>query len=169
MLSVPALRTKESICRQTGLPLKRVSEVLEFLERSSLITFKNGKYAPGAYRTHLGKDSPMITKHHVNWRVQSIQSIERQNEQDLHYSSVVSLSAKDMQVIKERIVQVLQDIAKVIEPSPEEKVCSLAACRIFLSLLRSQSNNFCHFLKKLTESYLRILVYNLLLELYVRL
>ena len=44
----------------------------------------------------LGNDSPLTPKVHANWRVRSIDSLERETQQELHYSSVVSLSASDV-------------------------------------------------------------------------
>ncbi len=124
LLSIARFQNKEALSAHLHLPLKRISEILEFLERSGLMKVKGDRYLPGTHRTHLGKDSPMIARHHTNWRIQAIQSIERPSERDLHYSSVVSLSAKDMHTVKQRLVEVLEEIAQIIAPSPEEKVCS---------------------------------------------
>ena len=131
-LSVPQLQTKETLGAYLNLPQKRVAEIIEAMEHWGLIVFKNGKYQPGIYRTHLGKDSPMLAKHHINWRIQALQSIERQSPQDLHYSSVVSLSEKDALLAKEKLAQSLEEVAAIVAPSPEEKVCSL--CLDFFDL-----------------------------------
>jgi uncharacterized protein (TIGR02147 family) len=121
-LSVPAFKTKEAIAKQLYLPLKRVSEVIDYLMRVGLIELRDGKYVSGAARLHLGNDSPVIAKHHINWRLQAIQSLERDTGEDLHYSSVVSLSAADVLEIKRQIVKTIESIKGVVRDSKEETV-----------------------------------------------
>lgn len=125
MLSVPSLQTKEAISSHLNLSLKRISEILNDLEKMGLASQEKGRFTPLTFRTHLGKESPLLAKHHINWRMQSIKSIENQDSDNLHYSSVVSLSQEDMYVVKERLTQALEEVAKIIAPSKEEKVLSL--------------------------------------------
>jgi uncharacterized protein (TIGR02147 family) len=124
MLGIPQFQAKEAIAEHFGLSLTRVSEVLAELEKMGLVTIESGRYLPAMNRTHLGKDSPMLLKHHVNWRMQAIQSIEDRDE-SFHYSSVISLSEKDMSIVREALTKTLENIAKIIEPSKDEKVLSL--------------------------------------------
>lgn len=132
LIGVPKFQSKESLSEYLQLPLKRISEIFETLEQHGLISFKNGRYFPEINRTHLGKDSPMISKHHINWRLKAIQSIEKQVDADLHYSSVVSLAVKDVPIVKERLIKALEETSTIISPSKEECVFSL--CMDFFGL-----------------------------------
>ncbi len=125
IISIPGLETKEAIAERLHLPLKRASEVLEKLQSLGLITQKAGRYVYGEARTHLAKDSAMVAKHHLNWRLQGMQAIERQLDSDFHYSSVVTISEKDCDAVKSLLIELIEKAAGVISPSKEEKLCSL--------------------------------------------
>ena len=124
LISIPGFQTKEAIAERLALPLKRASEILERLQSLGLVTQKGGRYQYGEARTHLPKESPMVAKHHLNWRLQAMQSIENQRDDDFHYSSVVTISESDRDAIKALLIKVIEDSAKIIAPSPEEKLCS---------------------------------------------
>lgn len=125
LLTVPGYQVKERIAEKLTLPARKVSEALRFLEEAGFVTSKAGMYVPGVKRTHLPKDSPLITTHHLNWRLKGLQAIENPLDQNLHYSSVVSLSEADSAIVKNRMIQAIEEIAGVIGPSKEEKVYSL--------------------------------------------
>ncbi len=125
LISIPGFQVKESIAARLNLPLKRVSEVLERLISLKLVETKAGKYVHGPGKTHLAKDSPLAAKHHLNWRLQAMQSIERDLEDGFHYSSVATISQADRERIKSLFLAAIEDAAQIIVPSPEEKLCSL--------------------------------------------
>lgn len=134
-LSVPSFQTKESLSEKLNLPLKKITAIVDFLEQTELVVRQKNRFVPGVQRTHLGKDSVMLPKHHLNWRLQAMQSIENVKEGDLHYSSVIGISKKDVHRVRERIIQALEDIATIIEPSKEECIYSL--CIDYFNLLKS--------------------------------
>ena len=105
--------------------MRRTGEILEFLVSLGLAIQKGNHYEVGASRVHLGGDSPMISKHHINWRLQAIQSLERENrEVDLHYSSVISISKEDTLKIKSLLVDSIEKTKAVIKESKEEELHS---------------------------------------------
>jgi uncharacterized protein (TIGR02147 family) len=124
MLSIPGMQTKEAISRYLGISVKRTAEILEFLVSIGLAKPKEkGRYEIGTARIHLGVDSPLISKFHTNWRMKAIQSLEKENaSEDLHYSSVVTISESDFINIKAQLVKQIEDIKAVIKSSPEEGV-----------------------------------------------
>lgn len=126
LITIPGFQTKERIAERLGLGAKRTSEALEHLLSAQLVKLKSGKYSPGTARTHLSKDSPLASKHHQNWRLQAMQSIERGDSEDFHYSSVITISEEDRNVLKTMLVAMVEDAAKVIAPSKEEKLCSFS-------------------------------------------
>ena len=123
-LTIPELRQPESIARRLKLPLSLVKETLEFLLSVGLAVYENGKWQIGTTRIHLANDSPLISKHHTNWRMQSIAAFDRRNADDLHYSSVVTLSDDDVLKVKSRLVETIEQIKTIIKDSPGEGVHS---------------------------------------------
>ena len=125
-LGVPKLQSKEALSDYFKIPVKRVSEVLEFLIGIGMAKAVGNRFLAGETRTHLGANPPMIIRHHTNWRLQAIQSIEKSLETDLHYSSVITVSRSDMQKIKMRLIKELEQIKAVIRESKDEAVCSFS-------------------------------------------
>jgi len=128
--STTSYGTKEALSHHLGLSVSRVSEILEFLLARGLLVFENGRFRLGAARIHLGSDSPFISKHHMNWRVQSLRSLDRegrsQQNEDLHYTSIVSLGREDHKKLKAMLLKAIDEFNALVEPSPEEEVHCLA-------------------------------------------
>jgi uncharacterized protein (TIGR02147 family) len=126
LVSLPHCQTKEAIAEYLGISLKRAGEILEFLMSLGLVEQKpNGRYMMGVASVHLGQDSPMISKLHTNWRMKAIQSLERESpEDDIHYSSVVTISSADQELIKSKVVKFIAEIKAIVKPSKEEGIHS---------------------------------------------
>jgi uncharacterized protein (TIGR02147 family) len=123
--SVPEYQTRDALAATLGLAPGLVSECLEFLVECGLVVAKNNRFVIGPVRMHLGADSPMISRLHANWRLQSLQSLERPvsaTAMDLHYSTVLTLSHADAKRVRETLLRAVDETEKIFRPSPEEVV-----------------------------------------------
>ena len=121
-LAVPRLHTKEALARAFTLPVSKVSQVLEFLITRGLAQEEKGRYSIGSVRFHLENDSPMISKHHANWRVKAIQSLERDDRSELHYSSAITIAESDVPKVREALIKAIESVREIISPSKDETV-----------------------------------------------
>lgn len=113
--------------RHLGLSAKKVKEVLDFLVSLGLARQSAlGRFEIGPTRLHLERDSPLISKHHTNWRMHAIRSLERAFDEDLHYSVVAGISDEDLLKIKAMTVDFIQEVMKVVHASKDEGVHCLA-------------------------------------------
>lgn len=119
-LSIPELQTKEALAQHFHLPLTKVAEILEFLVITGLSEARDGRYFIGPSHVHLAHDSDNINKHHLNWRLQAMNSLDRLSPIDLHYSVVFSLSRTDVEKLKERMLEMIKANLKDVAPSKEE-------------------------------------------------
>lgn len=126
LVTIPQFQTRGAIASRLGLPGEDVSEALDFLSATGLVREEAGRLLPGATRLYLGDDSPLISKHHANWRIKTLQSLERRKRESLHYSSVISLSKEDLIKIKARLVQEITEAKAIIRDSKEEVLCCFA-------------------------------------------
>jgi uncharacterized protein (TIGR02147 family) len=122
LLSFKGGQTRESIARELGLTPKKVSEILSFMLEAGLAAQKHGRYETGKVSIHLPNDSPMISKHHVNWKMQAIASLEREGPEELHYSSAVSIAKKDVPRIRAALVAAIESVRGIVQDSPEEEI-----------------------------------------------
>ncbi len=125
-ISVPGLTTKSALTKELNIPPAKLNEVIEFLIQAGLITDEHGIFRQGVSRIFLGSDSPMISKHHANWRMKAIDACDRARADDLHLSTVVSLSQADFETLREQLVRSINDMRAVIKESKEERVACLA-------------------------------------------
>jgi uncharacterized protein (TIGR02147 family) len=125
LTSIPEFQEVDKISQKLSLEKALVSSVLDFLTLNGLVEKKKGKFIIGPTRIHLSKNSDFIGQHHLNWRLQSIQQLNKVSEDDLNYSSVISLSREDYFKIKEILLKSIEQTEEVLAPSPEEILCSL--------------------------------------------
>lgn len=125
-LTVPPLRTVESISQRLQLSQSRTAEILEFLTSRGLAQKNLSQYQTKTPFLHLELDSPLMSKHHSNWRIRTLQSLDVLAHDDLHYSLVFSVAESDMAKLRERLTKALEDCADIIRPSKEEDVACLS-------------------------------------------
>ena len=123
---VPHLQDRPSICKALQLPAAIISSILNFLVRTGLAEQKEDRFICGPTRIHLAESSPLIAKHHTNWRMKAIQSLDEKNKTDLHYSSVMCLSQAAAEKIRELLLQAIQESEPIIKEAENEIVCTLA-------------------------------------------
>ncbi len=124
LFTIPGYQDVEAVARHLGLKITRVLEVVEFLVRQRIIERDaSGLYQAGPISIHLGSDSPMIIQHHTNWRMRSVADLEAGLEPShLHYSSIITLAAKDAASVKSVLVEAIESVRKIVKPSKNEKL-----------------------------------------------
>ena len=125
LLSVKGHRTAEALASTLRLSITRVTRILDFLTSKGLAARGDGgEYSIGTTRIHIGTDSPMITHHHTNWRLRAIHSLNRNLDDDTHYSSVVTVSADDAEKLRKMITDFILELKGVIrKTNPEGLHC----------------------------------------------
>jgi uncharacterized protein (TIGR02147 family) len=131
-VTVPSLRTRDSLAEFFRLRPKKVSDILDHLVSTGLLKYYGGKYTTGQTKIRLGNDSHNILKHHTSWRNQAIDSLDRETPNDLHYSGVISLSSADRAKIKDMILDSLKAQLAISDASTEEEL--YAYCIDFFDL-----------------------------------
>lgn len=125
-VTIPELRSKDALTKYFRLPVMKVNQVVDFLVSIGLLLNAGGELTTGTSEIFIGTDSSLILKHHANWRVQAIDSLDREGPEDLHYSGAFSLSRHDLIQVKKILMKTIQDTLAVIKPSKEEELCSFS-------------------------------------------
>jgi uncharacterized protein (TIGR02147 family) len=118
-------QTVETLSRRMGLSTNKISEILKFLTEAGLVSQKDGRFEMSTQSTHLEKDSPLVYQHHMNWRLRCLNDLEKQNQQSLHYSTVMSLSEGAVKEIKSILSQAVKTSNETMEKSSEDLLYSL--------------------------------------------
>ncbi|MGK5082506.1 TIGR02147 family protein [Bdellovibrionota bacterium FG-1] len=120
LISIPGFQTKEEIARHLRLPMNQINQALEFLVATGLAEFNKARYQSGQVTLHLTNDSPWLPRYHSNWRLQAIQSLDRPQENQLNYTSVVSMSEEDAPAIRKILIEAIEQVRAVVRKSPEK-------------------------------------------------
>ena len=120
LLTVPAFRTRDAIAKRLGLAAATIGNALDFLSSRGLIEEKERAFLPTTTSMNLGTDSPLLGRHHTNWRMQAIAALDEVRTGDLHYSSVISMSRDDAFRIKKLLVDFIEEVRGIYAASPEE-------------------------------------------------
>jgi uncharacterized protein (TIGR02147 family) len=126
LITIENFNSQEQIATRLGLSLQTVREALTFLERVNFIERQEKGFSSGKARLHLSSQSPLVFQHHMNWRLKALEALADPLPEDLHYSSVVSISKRDAEFIKEELIKKIEHLKKVIRKSPEEELYSLS-------------------------------------------
>jgi uncharacterized protein (TIGR02147 family) len=120
LCALPKLNTVDAISKKLRLDLAIIKNALDFLENRGFVQRKDGAYTIGSARIHLAKGSPMLPRHHSNWRMKAIESVDVEKQNDLHYSALLGIAKKDVPIFKEKLLALIQEFEPIIKESREE-------------------------------------------------
>lgn len=123
--SIERLRTIDALAERLGLPPKRVAEIAEFLVKTGLCARKNGKLETGPSRTHLPADSPIVSRHHLNWRLKAIEAHPNLRKHELAFSAPVSIGKREREKVRAILLEAIEKVSDLVSGSDPEDVCCL--------------------------------------------
>jgi uncharacterized protein (TIGR02147 family) len=119
-LTIPELRSLDALTSRFRVSSERVLKALNTLLALGLAEKKGTLYFPLSKTLHAGRGSATLRQHHSNWRLNAVESLDRESAEELHYTSVVSLARDDVVRIRETLVRAIEDVRNVVKPSQEE-------------------------------------------------
>ncbi|HVK60100.1 MAG TPA: TIGR02147 family protein, partial [Bdellovibrionales bacterium] len=123
--SIDGLNSVEAIADYLKLPRVRVREVLEFLVQYGLSIEKNGEYSMGPKRTHIESTSPLVSRHHANWRIKGFESMEDLSPEELFYTGPMAVSTEAMAEVRKDLTDVIDRMVKKVGDSKSEQLACL--------------------------------------------
>jgi uncharacterized protein (TIGR02147 family) len=125
LCAIHEFRSAEAIADKIRLPLATVARAVEFLISTGLLREENGRFVVGETLTYIHRDSALVSKHHLNWRLRAIEQLDYIPEEDLVFTNSIAISEKDFLRIREEIVKLLETYKEIGDPSPSEQLCFL--------------------------------------------
>jgi uncharacterized protein (TIGR02147 family) len=125
LVTVPEYRDREALARRLQVPIEKVHSVVRALVGMQLLHEKEGKLTPAENRIFLPADSPLVKNHHANWRLRALELVDPANKQDLHITSVVSISEEDGKLIREKLLAAFASVNQIVRPSKEEELFTI--------------------------------------------
>lgn len=125
LLTCPRYQNIPALVDRLGLSETKVAEYLQELKQMGLVTQEGKRWKNSERNIHLPKTSPLIPLVHAQWRHRALERIVQRHDSDVHISGVYSLSKKDAERLKQKMVEFLAEIRKEVMSSPEEDIVCL--------------------------------------------
>lgn len=109
------LQTADSIAKHLKVSKAIVEEILISLNEMGLVKKKSSeKWQFNDSNIHLPPASPLTSLNHANWRGVALSKIMQPREDNLHFSSVFTISKKDFFSLKEQITHLLVSAKNIV-------------------------------------------------------
>jgi uncharacterized protein (TIGR02147 family) len=123
LIACESKMTVDDLAARLNLPRTVVAKTVAFLvETRILLSRPDGGMEVGPKLTHVGADSPLVIKHHQNWRLKGFNQMIQKGEKDLFYTAPMSLSHETSALIRAELPAFIEKIVKWVGPSPSETV-----------------------------------------------
>jgi uncharacterized protein (TIGR02147 family) len=131
LTGIDRFQTIDSIAKKLSLPSSVIESSLKQLEVMGLVKAEGTQWKNIKSSIHLSKDSPMAVSHHFNWRQQANQDLQLRALDSIHYTSLQSISKKDIPKFKKIVLEMLEESRSLVIQSGKEEVVSFA-CDLFV-------------------------------------
>jgi uncharacterized protein (TIGR02147 family) len=118
--SIPGLHSPEAISKYFSIPVQKVTRILDFLVKRGLCIKRDNEYGIGTSMTHLSPESPFAPRHLANWRLKAIEHHSTLRDDELAFSSALTLSRADFAKIKELLLDTVKKTYQIVGPSQNE-------------------------------------------------
>lgn len=122
---IPELGSVSKMAKHFQLPDDIINDAIQFLLERGLLKKSGNGFDFGKNIIHVPHDSPFVAKHHSNWRIKALQSVDRKKDENLHYTAPMSLSEDIGKKIREELIQFIQKQTTKVSTSPSEKLMCL--------------------------------------------
>jgi uncharacterized protein (TIGR02147 family) len=121
-VSIADLQTVDSLAKYFQIPKIQVHECLKFLCSVGLVKEENERFKVDQTKLHLDKNSPLIHNHHLNWKHKAIEAMQAKRKTDLNYLSIISVSRKDYNVLRDIFLTAVAKSRETVSHSKDEIV-----------------------------------------------
>lgn len=115
----------EQIADIFRLTREKAETILEFLVRTGVCERVGSIYKMGKSVVYLTNDSPLVVKHHTNWRLRAMQKMDTRESTELFFTSPMSMSKEDFARIREILAKSIESALAICKDSPAEEVVCL--------------------------------------------
>lgn len=118
-------QTLDQISEIFNLTRTKAEEILTFLTQTGICERDGAIYKMGKSVVYISNDSPLVVKHHTNWRMRAIQKMDTREPFELFYTSPMSMSLTDFKKIRELLAKTIESSLEICRASPAEEVVCL--------------------------------------------
>lgn len=125
LTAIDGFQDTETIANHLNLPRATVKKVFDFLIENGINVMEKDEIKPGPRITHLEANSPLVSRHHTNWRLKGFEHMMDVKPDDLFYTGPMVLSESLQKEVRKNLVSLIEKNLKTIEGCPDEVLCCL--------------------------------------------
>lgn len=127
LINNPKYNSPGSIASELDLSLDKVNSALAFLEEYDLIAKTENGFEWKGTSTHIPSDSPLVNRHHQNWRTRATVTMEseRKQETEVFYTAPMIIDKDTAKKLRKKILHFLSENAELITSAPSEDLFCL--------------------------------------------
>lgn len=118
-------QTLDQIAERFHLTREKTQNILTFLVQAGICEFVKDSYRMGKSVVYLTNDSPLVVKHHTNWRMRAIQKMDTREDEEIFFTSPMSMSRQDFSRVREIFSKAIQEAHAICKDSKAEEVVCL--------------------------------------------
>lgn len=116
----------QAISEEFRISRAKADEIVAFLLSCGLcVKNKNDFFELGDQHVHVPANSPFVIRHHTNWRLRAVNSLDNTTEEELNFTAPMSISRADFALIREKVVKLIQEVVVIAKESNAEDVFAL--------------------------------------------
>lgn len=124
LVSVPGLHTRRAIGERLKIEGPMLDQVIGSLLEYELVKEENGRLSVGPATTYVSPESPLVVRHHQNWRQKAQELMLRKDKRDFYFTAPLTISARDFEKFTQRLVEIIGELQGTVEKTkPEEVAC----------------------------------------------
>ena len=93
--------------------------------QAGLCIEEQGIYRLGDSHIHVSNESHFVVKHHLNFRIKSMQKMDTRDGNELFFTAPMSISKADFKIIREKLNLIVKEIVEVAKDSKSDQVTCL--------------------------------------------
>ncbi|MEZ4743814.1 MAG: TIGR02147 family protein [Bdellovibrionota bacterium] len=127
ILTIPEYKTPDAIAAKLNIPRKTVLNALKVLHEIGIVTkTAEGLWEVLEFDLHIPANSPLYNSYHINWRNEVSRLVQINKDKNLHYTGLHSMSRKDYEILRERIMELIEESRSLVSKSKEEDLVLFA-------------------------------------------
>ena len=120
LTSIDRYQTIEAIADHLRLARPKVSDVVNWLVEHGLCKEKDGRIAVGPSSVYVDKESPLVNRHHGNWRQKALETMSHRTDKDFFMTVPFSSSESDVQALRAKLITFIGEVSKnIVDSAPE--------------------------------------------------
>jgi uncharacterized protein (TIGR02147 family) len=125
LVRLPGYQTRDRLIEGTPLPRDITEGAVEWMIENGIFAYEKSRLFSKIQVMHLDRQSPLVLGYHQQWRRQAMNRMDLLREENLFFTSPVSLAHADFEKVRALVLELAAKVNEVVMPSADETIACL--------------------------------------------